>query len=115
MLTHDKLLYNAFSVSSGSSIGLNAEIWSVLACYSMENTMFDDETALFVVVINIEEQYSIWPEFKPVPAGWRPAGKSGTKTECLDYIREVWTDMRPKSLRQHLAHVACSEDNTKFS
>lgn len=58
----------------------------------------------FVVVINHEEQYSVWPEScKVSPAGWRTVGVSGTKEECLAYIREVWTDMRPLSLRQHRA------------
>ena len=51
------------------------------------------------VVINEEEQYSIWPDFKEIPAGWESVGKTGPKAECLDYIKIVWTDMRPKSLR----------------
>jgi MbtH protein len=54
----------------------------------------------YVVVVNHEEQYSIWPSCKEIPAGWRAAGKAGTKDECLSYISEVWTDMRPLSLRQ---------------
>ncbi|MGL6162077.1 MbtH family protein [Microbulbifer sp.] len=60
----------------------------------------DDPDTRFTVVINEEEQYSIWPDYKPVPDGWREAGKSGTKEECLIFIEEVWTDMRPKSLRE---------------
>lgn len=52
------------------------------------------------VVINLEEQYSIWPTFKPVPPGWQEEGKIGTKEECLSHIKEVWTDMRPKSLKE---------------
>ncbi|QQP93604.1 MbtH family protein (plasmid) [Skermanella sp. TT6] len=67
--------------------------------------MFDDDSVVFTVVINDEEQYSIWPEFKPVPQGWRAVGKTGTKAECLDHIREVWTDMRPASLRRRLAEA----------
>jgi MbtH protein len=67
--------------------------------------MFDDDSIIFIVVINEEEQYSIWPEFKAMPAGWQSAGKSGTKAECLAYIREVWTDMRPASLRRQLAEI----------
>lgn len=55
----------------------------------------------FTVVINHEEQYSIWPDGRDLPGGWRAAGKSGTERECLDYIDEVWTDMRPASLREH--------------
>jgi MbtH protein len=54
------------------------------------------------VVLNDEEQYSIWPSHREVPAGWREAGKQGPKEECLEYIREVWTDMRPLSLRRQL-------------
>jgi len=53
----------------------------------------------YVVVINDEEQYSIWPAARPLPAGWYDAGVRGPKQVCLDHIEEVWTDMRPKSLR----------------
>jgi MbtH protein len=61
----------------------------------------DGETgdATYAVVVNIEEQYSIWPAGRELPAGWREAGKSGSREECLAYIEEVWTDMRPSSLR----------------
>jgi MbtH protein len=59
-----------------------------------------DENTTFNVVINHEEQYSIWPDYKDVPAGWRLAGKQGKKEECLAWIDQVWTDMRPLSLRQ---------------
>lgn len=60
----------------------------------------------FLVVINYEEQYSIWPDYKPVPAGWRALEKQGSKEECLAYIETVWTDMRPLSLRQALQEPA---------
>jgi MbtH protein len=56
----------------------------------------------FVVVVNQEEQYSIWPDYKEIPAGWRALDKQGSKEECLAYIEQVWTDMRPLSLRQAL-------------
>jgi MbtH protein len=59
----------------------------------------DDDTTVYKVVLNHEEQYSIWPADREIPLGWRDAGKSGRKQECLDYIQEVWTDMRPLSLR----------------
>ncbi len=59
-----------------------------------------DDGTIFEVVINEELQYSIWPKGRPIPAGWKSVGKSGTKQECLDYIKEVWTDMRPLSLRK---------------
>lgn len=52
------------------------------------------------VVVNEEEQYSIWPARRDLPAGWKLAGKAGPKAECLAYIEEVWTDMRPLSLRK---------------
>lgn len=63
---------------------------------------WDDEDTNFRVVVNHEEQYSIWPDYKDIPKGWREAGKSGKKKECLDYIDQVWTDMRPLSLRKHM-------------
>jgi len=59
-----------------------------------------DEKTEFLVVVNDEEQYSIWPSYKAVPAGWRVEGKRGLKAECLAYIDETWTDMRPLSLRK---------------
>jgi MbtH protein len=61
-----------------------------------------DDTTIYSVVVNHEEQYSIWPADREVPLGWRAVGKTGTKTECLAYIEEVWTDMRPLSLRRKL-------------
>lgn len=52
------------------------------------------------VVISLEDQYSIWSVRKEIPYGWRDVGKIGTKEECLSYIKEVWTDMRPRSLKE---------------
>jgi len=68
--------------------------------------MYEDEsedTTIYKVVINDEEQYSIWPHDRENALGWYDAGKSGTQEECLAYIDEVWTDMRPLSLRKELA------------
>ena len=62
----------------------------------------DDDTRPYKVVVNDEEQYSIWPDGRDNPPGWTDAGKVGPKAECLEYIREVWTDMRPLSLRRQL-------------
>jgi MbtH protein len=64
----------------------------------------DDETREpeYRVVVNHEEQYSIWPEHKDIPRGWKDVGKSGSKDECLSYIKETWTDMRPLSLRKEM-------------
>ena len=62
----------------------------------------EEDTTTYKVVMNHEEQYSIWPEYKETPLGWMDAGKSGSKAECLAYIKEVWTDMRPSSLRKRM-------------
>jgi MbtH protein len=61
-----------------------------------------DDTMVYKVVVNHEEQYSIWPADRDNPLGWNDVGRSGSKTECLDYIKEVWTDMRPLSLRRSM-------------
>lgn len=66
----------------------------------------DDPFDTYAVVVNHEEQYSIWPTEKPMPDGWRTAGKEGSRQECLDYIQEVWTDMRPLSLRTQMEEWA---------
>ena len=60
----------------------------------------DDPNTRFNVVVNHEEQYSIWPEGKDLPLGWSLVGFSGLKPECLEHINQVWTDMRPLSLRK---------------
>lgn len=65
-----------------------------------------EDTTIYNVVVNHEEQYSIWPDYKPLPLGWRAAGKTGPKQECLDYISQVWTDMRPLSLRKKMEEAA---------
>ena len=61
---------------------------------------------IFEVVMNIEDQYSIWSQRKDMPYGWKTVGKSGTKEECLAYIKEIWTDMRPRSLKEVTMKVA---------
>jgi MbtH protein len=68
--------------------------------------MDDTDDRRYDVVVNHEEQYSIWLAHKEVPAGWRATGFSGTKAECLAHVDEVWTDMRPLSLRRQLADSA---------
>jgi MbtH protein len=66
--------------------------------------MFEDNDGrTYLVVLNDEEQYSIWPEGRDIPDGWRAEGKQGTKEVCVAYIDEVWTDMRPLSLRLQMA------------
>ena len=64
-----------------------------------------EDTTVYKVVVNHEEQYSIWPEDMPNPLGWKDAGKSGMKAECLEFVKEVWTDMRPLSLRTRMAQM----------
>ena len=66
----------------------------------------ENDTTIYKVVVNHEEQYSIWPADRENPLGWRDVGKSGSKAECLAYIEVVWTDMRPLSLRKHMEEMA---------
>jgi MbtH protein len=61
-----------------------------------------EDTTIYKVVMNHEEQYSIWPAERQNPAGWTDVGKTGLQQECLAYIEEVWTDMRPLSLRKRM-------------
>jgi len=61
--------------------------------------MFEDDDRSYAVVRNDEEQYSLWPVDRDLPPGWAAVGVTGTKAECLDHIRVVWTDLRPLSLR----------------
>ncbi|MDQ3802459.1 MAG: MbtH family protein [Acidobacteriota bacterium] len=67
-----------------------------------------EDATIYKVVVNHEEQYSIWPADRENPLGWNDAGKTGTKAECLAYIEEVWADMRPLSLRKKMAEQADS-------
>jgi MbtH protein len=64
-----------------------------------------EDLTVYEVVVNHEEQYSIWPAHKELPLGWSKAGKQGLKAECLAFVEEVWTDMRPKSLREKMAEA----------
>jgi MbtH protein len=65
-----------------------------------------EDTTIYTVVVNHEEQYSIWPEGREIPLGWREVGVTGSKEECLSHIGEVWTDMRPLSLRKKMEEDA---------
>lgn len=60
---------------------------------------------IFQVVVNHERQYSIWPHYMDIPAGWEAVGVRGTKAECLSHIEEVWTDMRPLSLQKAMGDI----------
>ncbi|QLE49522.1 MbtH family NRPS accessory protein [Nostoc sp. C057] len=71
--------------------------------------MYQKETediTIYKVVVNHEEQYSIWFANRENPLGWRDVGKTGLKQECLEYIKEVWTDMRPLSLKNKMEESA---------
>ncbi|WP_369201229.1 MbtH family protein [Streptomyces sp. PU-14G] len=69
----------------------------------MSTNPFDNEEGTFYVLVNEEEQYSLWPTFTDVPAGWRVVFGEDQRAACLEYIEEHWTDMRPKSLRDAMA------------
>ena len=68
----------------------------------MRGKEMQQDDQLYVVVMNEEEQYSLWPADRENALGWKDAGKSGSKAECLAYVKEVWTDMRPLSLRKKI-------------
>ena len=71
-----------------------------------------DEVEQFHVVVNHEEQYSIWPSWKePLPNGWRIVGYTGSKESCLEHINKVWTDMRPLSLRKQMQEAQHLQDS----
>ncbi len=72
----------------------------------MSTSCFDREDGVFRVLVNHEEQYALWPEWKSIPGGWRDAGVKGSKAVCLDHIEKVWTDMRPLSLRRWMEQQA---------
>ena len=59
---------------------------------------FENENGEYRVLVNDEGQYSLWPDFREVPAGWTVVGLKGKRTECLEWIEATWTDMRPRSL-----------------
>lgn len=70
----------------------------------------DDEP--YEVVVNHEEQYSIWPAERELPLGWRLIGTRGSKAACLDHINEIWTDMRPLSLRKQMEQAEGKASST---
>lgn len=66
----------------------------------------DEYQEMYLVLINVEEQYSLWPGYKTVPAGWKVVKEDAPKDECLAYVDEVWTDMRPLSLRKQMGKLS---------
>jgi uncharacterized protein YbdZ (MbtH family) len=67
---------------------------------------FDDDNGSFFVLVNDEEQHSLWPVFTDIPAGWQAVYGAAARDTCLDYIEQNWPDIRPKSLRERLAQGA---------
>jgi len=70
---------------------------------------FDDENGTFLVLVNEEGQHSLWPSFAAVPAGWETVFGEETRSACLEYIEENWTDMRPKSLIEEMKEYESAE------
>jgi MbtH protein len=75
----------------------------------MSNNPFDDEEGRFLVLVNDEDQHSLWPVFADVPAGWRIVFGEDSRQRCLDYVEEKWTDMRPRTLRESMAADSVSD------
>ncbi|MGE2690375.1 MbtH family protein [Mycolicibacterium pulveris] len=65
----------------------------------MSTNPFDDDDATFVVLVNDEDQHSLWPAFADVPAGWRVVFGTASRADCMTYVEQNWTDIRPRSLR----------------
>lgn len=76
---------------------------------------FEDENAEYLVLINHEEQYSLWPAFRDIPAGWTATGPRGKRRECLDWIDKNWIDMRPKSLRDAMEQAERQRSSSSSS
>lgn len=69
----------------------------------------NEDTTNYAIVVNEEEQYSIWPDSRELPLGWKRYGKEGSKEECLEIIQVIWTDRRPLSLRKRMEEAANGE------
>jgi MbtH protein len=102
-------ILSQLAITSGSQIFLVGGDRLEDGAGSYLNFPVMDETedkTIYRAVVNHEEQYSIWPAHKENPLGWNDAGKTGTKSEVLAHIKEVWTDMRPLSLRKKMEEDA---------
>ncbi|MBO0675926.1 MbtH family protein [Mycolicibacterium sp. S2-37] len=75
----------------------------------MSTNPFDDDKGSFFVLVNDEGQHSLWPTFADVPAGWRAVHGEAPRSECLEYVEQHWTDIRPRSLRERLAAGGASD------
>lgn len=69
----------------------------------MSTNPFDDDNGAFFVLVNDEDQHSLWPVFADIPAGWHVVHGEASRAACLDYVEKNWTDLRPKSLRDAMA------------
>jgi uncharacterized protein YbdZ (MbtH family) len=96
-------------IKAGKSrpVPMTAVVWAYLftntSGIAMSNNPFDDENSSFLVLVNDEEQHSLWPAFADVPAGWQVVFGEADRAACLDYVEQNWTDIRPRSLRERLA------------
>jgi uncharacterized protein YbdZ (MbtH family) len=72
---------------------------------------FEDENGEYLVLVNQEGQHSLWPAFRQIPAGWTPVGPRGKRAECLGWIDQNWTDMRPKSLARQMDDQKTKHDS----
>ena len=92
----------------GATLLASSRVWNVSTHVDQSGETlsinpFDDENGSFLVLVNDEEQHSLWPTFADVPAGWRVVYGEADRAACLDYIEQNWTDIRPRSLRERLA------------
>ena len=78
-------------------------------------SQIEEHQITYDVVVNAEEQYSLWPTFKPIPEGWDKVGMQGTKEACLQHIKTIWTDMRPLSLRKKMEERLKSWDTQRHA
>jgi uncharacterized protein YbdZ (MbtH family) len=98
---------NVVDNDTTDSIGVEEQDMAVETTTEVQPLNINDEedSMIYKVVINHEEQYSIWPAYRECPKGWKDVGKNGIKSECLEYIKEEWTDMRPLSLRKKMEEM----------
>jgi MbtH protein len=81
----------------------------------MSTNPFDDEDGRFFVLVNDEDQHSLWPTFSEVPQGWRVVFGEDTRAACLEYVEKNWTDMRPRSLREAMEADAAARQSAEGS
>ncbi|MEK8073325.1 MbtH family protein [Rhodococcoides navarretei] len=81
----------------------------------MSTNPFDDEDGRFFVLVNDEDQHSLWPTFSEVPKGWRVVFGEDTRAACLEYVEKNWTDMRPRSLREAMEADAAARASAEGS